>query len=147
MVHVHPPLGLERNPIPQYGKNGSPRALGLYHWAAPGSHCSCLRRPWSLGKHTEYVAFVTPTHKSLRKVAILRRQARRWAKSQGDSGAEISQFKNILQVAYTMCTSSFTLHPHVLWQLACLCLFVPLTCDYSEGRRLSQSPPWEAGSP
>lgn len=24
-----------------------------------------------------------------------------------------------------MCTSSITLGPHVLWQLACLCLFVP----------------------
>lgn len=38
-----------------------------------------------------------------------------------------------------MCTSSITLGRHVLWQLVCWGLFVPLICEYSEGLHLSHS--------
>lgn len=139
-MYILAPLGIEWNPIPQYGKNASPRSLNPYNWADLWvlQHFSFCR-PQSLEKHTEYVAFV-PQHISLHgKLPFSGIRHVNELSPQGDSGTEISQFKNILQVAYKMWTSSITLSPHVLWQLACLFLLVPPTCEYSDGLHLPYS--------
>lgn len=101
-VYAIPLWSWREIPCPNMAKNGLPRALNPYNWAAPWG----LGAPVQfLGKCTEYVAFITQYMSPFGKLPFSGiRHADEWS-LQSDSWAEISQFKNIPWVVYKLCTS------------------------------------------